>query len=296
MDPLGLHALYCNKFNGRNLLHNSVRDCFAAVGRKIASDSPTSNIIFQKTDAVSKAATYINEWYPLKPDAPPITDTKLQRRVPSLSPDLIVAFANAPHRPYFVDFVAASPSLSTKTRHAEAAQAAHVRKLQWYHLHHEYPADVFYPLAFERSGYLHPSFIDFIDFYVQQATPYHDPKHKLRMHFAVAYAITFTTASILNAATSLLYPDSVRAIAPPQPITLPISWAPDPLPSFRQRRAPQTPNFSDESLPIQPAHGIPPPPPFTALVNHGERSSTQHHSPAASAQAQAEMFLLHVSD
>ena len=57
---------------------------------------------------------------------------------------------------------------------------------------------------------LHPSFIDFIDFYVQHATPHPTPQHKLRMHLAVAYAIAFTTAAVLNAATPLLYPDSVR--------------------------------------------------------------------------------------
>ena len=63
------------------------------------------------------------------------------------------------------------------------------------------------PLAAVVS--LHPSFIEFIDFYVQHATP-HTPQHKLRMHFAVIYAIPFTTAAVLNAATPLLYPDSVR--------------------------------------------------------------------------------------
>ena len=57
---------------------------------------------------------------------------------------------------------------------------------------------------------LHPSFIDFIDLYVQHATPHPAPQHKLKMHFAVACAITFTTAAVLNAATPLLYPDSVR--------------------------------------------------------------------------------------
>ena len=57
---------------------------------------------------------------------------------------------------------------------------------------------------------LHPSFIHFIDFYVQHATPHPAPQHKLRMHFAVTYAVTFTTAAVLNAATPLLYPDSVR--------------------------------------------------------------------------------------
>ena len=41
----------------------------------------------------------------------------------------------------------------------------------------------------------------------------------------------------------------------------------------------------------------PPPLSLTAHVNHGALSSTQHHSPAASsAQAQADSFLLHVSD
>jgi len=261
IDPLGLHFLYCNKFNGRNLLHNSVRDCFAAVGRKIASDSLISNIVFQKTDAVAKSATYIHHYYPLKDSAPPIVDHKLTHHAPSLSPDMIVAFSNAPHRPYFLDFVASSPSLSKKTRHGEAAQIAYIAKRKFYSEHHLYPADVFYPMPFERSGFLHPAFVEFMDFYVQNATPNPTPQHKLKLHFAVAYAITFTTAAILHAASPLLYPDTVRAIAPPQPATLPISWAPDPLPSARVRRlaVPTAPAPSSDFSQV--VHGISPPPP-----------------------------------
>ena len=292
MDPLGLHALYCNKLNGRNLLHNSVRDCFAAVGRKIAADAPVSNIVFQKTDAVAKSATYIHQWYSLKATAPPIIDTKLKRQVPSLSPDLLVAFQNASHRPYFLDFVAASPSLSKNTRHGEAAQVAYLAKRKFYSQHHEYPPDVFYPMPFERSGYLHPVFVEFIDFYVQNATPQPTPQHKLKMHFAVAYAITFTSAALLHAASPLVYPDSVRAIAPPQPLTLPISWAPDPLPSFRLRRQENPPAASSNI--ILSAHGIPPPPlPLIARAGHGAHGGSRPSPGTSSTQADASM---HMSD
>jgi hypothetical protein len=47
----------------------------------------------------------------------------------------------------------------------EAAQAAFTDKLQHYSKHHTFPHRVCYPLAFERSGYLHPVFEDFIDLY-----------------------------------------------------------------------------------------------------------------------------------
>jgi hypothetical protein len=96
-----------------------------------------------------------------------ILDRTTKSRAPILSPDLLVK--DTPHRPYFVDLIAASPSKLRNTAHTEAAQCAHTQKLAHYWSHHEYSADVFYPLSFERSGYLHSSFDDFIRLYVQSA-------------------------------------------------------------------------------------------------------------------------------
>ncbi len=236
-DPLGLHFVYCNRLNGKNLLHNSVRDCFDGATRRLANDAPMHNVYFQKTDSAAKSSTYIHDWYPLKPTAPAIMDRASKKHAPSLSPDLIVAFKDAPHRPYFVDFVAASPSAQRGTSYSEAAQAAHTKKLSHYSSHHTYPMDVFYPLPFERSGYLHPSFDDFIRLYVQSAIPDYTPRHVLKVYFAVAYAITFTTASILNAAGSLLSPDCIRSCASLRARPVPAFWAPDiPLHPFGDRR------------------------------------------------------------
>ena len=265
-DPLGLHFAYCNRLNGKNLLHNSVRDCFDGVTRRLANDAPIHNVYFQKTDSAAKSSTYIHDWYPLKPTAPGIIDRASKQRAPSLSPDLIVAFKDAPHRPYFVDFVAASPSLQRGTTYSAAAQAAHTRKLAHYYSHHEYPADVFYPLPFERSGYLHPSFDDFIRLYVQSAVPDHTARHILKVYFAVAYAITFTTASILNAASSFPRPDSIRACAVPRARPIPAFWAPDiPLNSHRDRRL----NYSPATHTAHSCHDGNPSLSHPLCVNHG---------------------------
>jgi hypothetical protein len=96
-----------------------------------------------------------------------ILDRTTKSRAPILSPDLLVK--DTPHRPYFVDLIAASPSKLRISAHTEAAQYAHTQKLAHYWSHREYPADVFYPLPFERSGYLHSSFDDFIRLHVQSA-------------------------------------------------------------------------------------------------------------------------------
>lgn len=73
---------------------------------------------------------------------------------------------------------------------------------------------MFYPLAFERSGYLHPVFVDFIDLFAMSAAPKPSPHFKLQLLFAVAFAITFTTASLLKAASHLLTPRAGQALLP----------------------------------------------------------------------------------
>jgi hypothetical protein len=114
----------------------------------------------------------MHELYPLKPQAPAIIHKNDTTRTPapSLSPDIFIAFVNDPHNPYLGDFVASSPSLTNKLKHTEAAQAAFNAKLQHYSTHHAFPSRVCYPLAFERSGYLHPAFVDFIDLYARCST------------------------------------------------------------------------------------------------------------------------------
>jgi hypothetical protein len=84
---------------------------------------------------------------------------------PSLSPDILIAFNDEPLTPYFGDFVASSPSTSNKFKLGQAAQFKHAEKAVHYFKHHIYPDRACHPLAFERSGYIHPTFQDFIDLY-----------------------------------------------------------------------------------------------------------------------------------
>ena len=109
----------------------------------------------------------MHHFFPLKPDAPAILlkDDPQRRLAPSLSPDILIAFSNDPLHPYFGDFVASSPSATNHLRHGEAAQLKYTEKLRHYSKHHDFPSRVCYPLAFERSGYLHPAFDDFIDIF-----------------------------------------------------------------------------------------------------------------------------------
>jgi hypothetical protein len=167
-DPLGLHAAACPHLNAYSLLHNSVRDCFAGAARKCVSTDAQSQISYILTDKHAKSATWMHEFYPLKPSAPVIHHEQGARgHAPSLSPDILVAFVNDPLNPYFGDFVASSPSASNKFKHGEAAQDKFVCKLRHYHKHHDFPSRVCYPLSFERSGYIHPAFDDFIDLFAR---------------------------------------------------------------------------------------------------------------------------------
>ena len=241
-DPLGLHAASCIKLNAYNLIHNSVRDCFTGAARFLVRDHADSNVGFILSDANAKSSTWIHEYYPKKSAAPAIIDRTSSTRgtLPSLSPDILISFLNDPLHPYFGDFVASSPSIENNLSHGltgQAAQAAYNQELQHYHKHHEYPAHIFYPLAFERSGYLHPVFVDFIDLFATSATPTPSPRSfKLQLFFSIAFAITFTTASLLKAASHLLTPRAALALLPPRRMPMPTRWAPQlPLPCIRPR-------------------------------------------------------------
>jgi len=245
---LGLHAAMCTKLNAYNVLHNAVRDCFAGAARSAVRDDTNSNVSFILTDTLAKSATWIHSYYPLKETAPPIRDRldASARPAPSLSPDIVISFSNDPFNPYFGDFVASSPSLRNNCKHGEAAQIAHVLKLQHYSRHHVYPSRVFYPLAFERSGYLHPSFTEFIELYATSCSPNPAPHIKLQLMFSVAFAITFATASLLKAASRLFLPFSTQALIAPHALPMPVRWAPHiPPPRVRSRlNSPASPSIT----------------------------------------------------
>ena len=228
-DPLGLHASSCLHLNAYNLLHNSVRDCFAGAARSRIAKDPHAQVAYILTDKHAKSATWMHQFYPLKPLAPPIIHRNDPTRTPapSLSPDILIAFANDPLNPYFGDFVASSPSLVNKLKHTQAAQVAFTEKLQHYSKHHTYPHRVCYPLAFERSGYLHPAFEDFIVLYSRcSSSTQPQPQTALQLRFAVAFAITFTTATLLRAASLRLLPSTFLPFISPKPIPVPTCWAP----------------------------------------------------------------------
>jgi hypothetical protein len=227
-DPLGLHAASCLHLNAYNLLHNSVRDCFAGAARSRIAKDPQAQVAYILTDKHAKSATWMHNFYPLKPDAPAIIhrNDPLRHPEPSLSPEILIAFNNEPLSPYFGDFVASSPSLINKLKHTEAAQVAFTDKLQYYSKHHTYPHRVFYPLAFERSGYLHSAFEDFIDLYARCSSSQPQPQTALQLRFSVAFAITFTTASLLRTASLRLLPHALLPFIPPRPIPVPTCWAP----------------------------------------------------------------------
>jgi hypothetical protein len=209
------------------------------IGNSFYHKIPVSNFsaiksrLLLASDKFSKASTYIHHWYGVKASAPPIMErqplhTKLPARVaPSKSPDLLVIFSDAPTRPLFTDFVFSSPRLSDKTVHSQAAQAAFSKKRADYSKYHTYPDNTFFPLAAERSGYLHPTFTDFIDTFLCFAsfTPV-APSVKLQIMYSIAFAITRMSASLLKAASFCLIPASVSSLCPPPPLIPPLRWAP----------------------------------------------------------------------
>jgi hypothetical protein len=266
-DPLGLHAAACVHLNAFNLLHNAVRDCFAGAARKCISKDEGSQVSYILTDKFAKSATWIHGFYPLKSTAPAILlkDDIHRRPAPSLSPDLIIAFNNDPLHPYFCDFVASSPSATNHFRHGEAAQASFTEKLRHYSKHHDYPSRVFYPLAFERSGYLHPTFDDFIDLFSRCASSTPQPHTALQLKFAVAFAITFTTAALLRSASHRLLPRSLMPLVAPKPLTVPLCWAPFAASTFSQSsaRRHRSTSFGSPSRASDSTSLLAPPPPAT---------------------------------
>ena len=89
-DPLGLHAASCLHLNAYTLLHNSVRDCFAGAARARIAKDPQAQVAYILTDKHAKSATWMHEFYPLKPQAPVIIHRNDPTRTPapSLSPDI----------------------------------------------------------------------------------------------------------------------------------------------------------------------------------------------------------------
>jgi hypothetical protein len=231
VDPLGLHFASCIKLNARNSLHNALRDCFCGAARHITSTIHDHNIAFIKSDSIAKSATYIHSWYKRKDSSPPILERQPNGSRPktalSKSPDVLIAFLDEPHRPVFGDFVFSSPSARDKTRHSQAAQVAHNTKLADYSKHHDFPTNVFFPLAAERSGYLHPSFVNFIQLFIARAANA-PPRaaHKLQLLYSIAHAITYMTAAFLRSASFQLTPSSVKSLMPPPPFAMPVRWAP----------------------------------------------------------------------
>ena len=104
-----------------------------------------------------------------------------------------------------------------------------------------------YPLAFERSGYLHPAFDDFIDLLSRSSSPQSHHQTALQLRFAVAFAITFTTASLLRSASYRLLPRSILPFIPPKPLTVPACWAPSLIPFAPRTHAPRQPSLPDAS-------------------------------------------------
>jgi hypothetical protein len=140
---------------------------------------------------------------------------------------VLIAFLDEPHRPVFGDFVFSSPSARDKTRHSQAAQVAHNTKLAEYSKHHDFPTNVFFPLAAERSGYLHPAFTNFIELFIARvANAPPRAAHKLQLLYSIAHAITYITASFLRSASFQLTPSSVKSLMPPPPLVTPVRWAP----------------------------------------------------------------------
>ncbi len=136
-------------------------------------------------------------------------------------------FFNAPHRPLFGDFVFSSPRSSDKTTHSQAAQVACNAKHADYAKHHIYPDDVFFPLAAERSGYIHPTFVSFIDTFLSQCSDSQfKPSVKMDILYAVSHSITYMTASLLKVAAFSLTPSSLKSLFPPPPFIPPLRWAP----------------------------------------------------------------------
>jgi hypothetical protein len=122
-----------------------------------------------------------------------------------------------------------------------------------YSKHHLYPSRVFYPLAFERSGYIHPAFEDFIDLYARCSSSVPQPQTALQLRFAVAFAITFTTAALLRSVSQRLLPRSLLPFIHPKPLAVPPCWAPLLIP-FSSHPTPRILHRDDQLSPTSPRH------------------------------------------
>ncbi len=150
-------------------------------------------------------------------------------------------------------------------RHGEAAQLKFTEKLRHYSRHHDFPSRVCYPLAFERSGYLHPVFDDFIDLFARCSSVQPQPHTALQLKFAVAFAITFTTAELLRSASHRLLPRSLLPFVAPKPLTIPLCWAPSlPLSSSRRTSQKRSATASSPPVPRTLDGTLPPPMPLAS--------------------------------
>ena len=141
--------------------------------------------------------------------------------------------AAARHASFWVFFAScffSSPRASDKTTHSQAAQIACNEKHSDYSKHHTYPQDVFFPLAAERSGYIHPTFISFVDTFLSRCsdTPL-PPSVKMDILYSIAHSITYMTAAFLKVASFSLTPSSLKSLFPPPPFIPPLRWAPGTL-------------------------------------------------------------------
>ena len=85
-------------------------------------------------------------------------------------------------------------------------------------------------LAAERSGYIHPTFISFIDTFLSQCSHSRtQPKDKMDVLYSIAHSITYMTASFLKVAAFSLTPTSLNSLFPPPPFIPPLRWAPGTL-------------------------------------------------------------------
>ena len=127
----------------------------------------------------------------------------------------------------FADFVFASPRLADNTLHTQAAQIAFNKKRSDYSKHHVYPDNTFFPLAAERSGYIHPTFIDFITLFLSTASHSRPtPSDHIKIMYSISFAITRMSAALLRAASFNIVPTSLSSLCPPAPLIPPVRWAP----------------------------------------------------------------------
>ena len=79
----------------------------------------------------------------------------------------------------------------------------------------------------ERSGYIHPTFINFVDTFLARCSDTQlPPSVKMDVLYSVSHAITYMTASFLKVASFSLTPTALKSLFPPPPFIPPLRWAP----------------------------------------------------------------------